>query len=281
MTLDEWVQSGRFATLARGVNLSSVDEKTIYWKAVDRNRGAWERRVIDQVKDRFREERRAVVAALRSSGPDAVGAVVVNASDRWRDLLFRIYLAVGEFFGRMILEHGFKGAPLSMQRKEAVPDEQLDLMTREILAWIQMGAGSKIAGINRTTLKKIKRQLAEGIAEGESIPKLAKRIDRLYLRQIIPNRSRVIARTEIISASNLGSRAGALATGLTLDHEWIATRDGRTRDAHASVDGQTKPITTAYSVAGEQLMFPGDSSLGASASNTVQCRCTEGFLRRH
>lgn len=280
MTLKEWAGSGRFATIARGIDLSSADEKAIYWKAIDRNRGVWERRVIDQVRDRLQEERKAVVQAIESEGPDAAGAAVINDADRWRDLLIRIYLSVGDFFGRMILENGFKAVPLSMQRKEAVPEEALDLMTREVLSWIQREAGSKIAGIKQTTLKKIRKQLSDGIAEGESIPNLVKRIDKLYLKKIIPNRSKVIARTEVIQASNLGSRAGALATGLTLDHEWISTQDGRVRDAHASVDGQKQPVETPYAVAGEQLMFPGDSSLGASSWNTVQCRCTEGFLVR-
>ena len=45
---------------------------------------------------------------------------------------------------------------------------------------------------------------------------------------------------------------------------------------HADADGQTVPIGQAFDVDGEQLVYPGDP--GGSPENTVQCRCTVGFL---
>ena len=145
----------------------------------------------------------------------------------------------------------------------------------------------KVTGIVETTARALGETLDEGIAAGDSIPQLAKRIDALYLEEIIPRRSTVIARTETIAASNYGGQEGAkeIAAGEgMLQKEWISTRDGRTRSLargdshdHVNPDGQVRPIDEPYDVSGEKLMFPGDVSLGASAGNTIQCRCTEGY----
>lgn len=54
---------------------------------------------------------------------------------------------------------------------------------------------------------------------------------------------------------------------------WRAVLDGKTREAHAMADGQNRKLNKPYTVGGELLMFPGDSSLGASIENTVNCRC--------
>jgi hypothetical protein len=141
-----------------------------------------------------------------------------------------------------------------------------------------MESGKKITQITETTRNQVRLALSEGVAAGEGIDVIAKRLDALYLDKIIPYRSEVIARTEVIAASNLGSRAGAKQTGLVLNHEWISTRDTRTRDFHAMADGETVPMDIPYLVGGEQLMFPGDTSHGASGGNIINCRCTEGFI---
>ena len=83
-----------------------------------------------------------------------------------------------------------------------------------------------------------------------------------------------------ISASNLGSRAGALSTGLMLEHFWISTKDKNTRPDHRNANGQRKPMDQPYLVGNERLMFPGDTSMSATAKNTIVCRCTEGYRKK-
>jgi len=146
-----------------------------------------------------------------------------------------------------------------------------------MLNWTRTELGKKVQGISNTTLNELQKTLAEGIELGESIPKLAKRIDKLYLDNIIPHRSTVIARTEVISACNMASQAGAKATGLKLDKEWLASRDDKVRKAHAEANGQRVDIDDPYTVEGQHLMFPGDTSMGASKDNTIQCRCYEVY----
>jgi hypothetical protein len=122
----------------------------------------------------------------------------------------------------------------------------------------------------------VRKVLASGVRDGWAIPKIARALAD-QSAEISRRRGVVIARTEVIAASNLGARAGAIDTGLSLDHAWLATPGLRTRPWHAAANGQSKDMDVPFNVGGEELMFPGDGSRGASAKNLVNCRCTVIF----
>lgn len=147
--------------------------------------------------------------------------------------------------------------------------------------WVQdfiTARANQLAGqVTQTTYDAIQAELVAGVANGESIDELAKRV-RAVFAQANSTRSTVIARTEVISAYNGSAVLGAtqLPADVVAAQEWIATRDGRTREAHASADGKVVPIGTPFDVGGDQLAYPGDPA--GRAKNTVQCRCTVAFL---
>lgn len=58
---------------------------------------------------------------------------------------------------------------------------------------------------------------------------------------------------------------------------WDAVGDDRMRDWHAEADSTVIPIDEPFEVNGEELMYPGDESLGATASNIINCRCTVSY----
>lgn len=55
---------------------------------------------------------------------------------------------------------------------------------------------------------------------------------------------------------------------------WIDVGDKRERKTHLEVGGITIPINEPFSVGDSLLMFPTDHSLGASADEIVNCRCS-------
>lgn len=94
-------------------------------------------------------------------------------------------------------------------------------------------------------------------------------------------RGEVIARTESLEALRAGQNE-AVEQGLEeADVErgesvkvWDATGDSRTRSDHSIMDGQRVPVNEPFTAPdGSRLMFPGDTSLGAAADQTIQCRC--------
>lgn len=93
-----------------------------------------------------------------------------------------------------------------------------------------------------------------------------------------------IAETETVSASNAGVHVGGDAYDQisidTLEKVWVSVLDNRVRDAHRTANGQVKISTDPFEVWGEKLMFPGDRSLGASARNVINCRCTIKYRKK-
>ncbi len=54
---------------------------------------------------------------------------------------------------------------------------------------------------------------------------------------------------------------------------WRTFLDGQTRQSHRNVNGDEVGIDENFTVGGETLPAPRDSSLGASAGNIINCRC--------
>ena len=144
--------------------------------------------------------------------------------------------------------------------------------TDEITAkWIDKKAITFAKEINKTTKKRLKNSLAEGLGEGEGIPKLAKRVSAVMAGRI-KSSAETIARTEVLSSSNAGTMHGYGQSGIVKKKEWLATRDAKTRDEHGTADGQVVLLKNDFVIAGEKLSFPGDPK--GSPGNIINCRCT-------
>jgi len=159
---------------------------------------------------------------------------------------------------------------ITRRKDERQTDQWMDWMHR----YVETDLGGRISDITEVTLNRLQRSIQSGIDEGLGIEAIAERITRSNAVNSV--RARVIARTEIIGASNAGSDLGARSTGLSLQKEWISTPDGRTRPDHEAADGQTVDMDELFIVGGEQAQYPGDPSL--SAGNVIQCRCTQAYI---
>lgn len=122
--------------------------------------------------------------------------------------------------------------------------------------------------------KQIAKQITSGIMHGESIGKIADR-----LQNNIPdiNRASAIraARTAVTAAQNGGRMDSYLAAdriGIHVRKRWIATKDNRTRHDHAMADGQTVEGNQPFTIGGYPMMYPGDPS--APGHLVYNCRCT-------
>lgn len=124
-------------------------------------------------------------------------------------------------------------------------------------------------------MQKINAETLQGILQGESIDKIAKRIQNVQAM----NRDSAIrtARTIVTGAECKGrqdSYERVTADGIVMKREWIATHDSRTRDAHLELDGQLSDVDGFFENAIGIIQFPGDPH--AHPSNVYGCRCTMG-----
>lgn len=126
--------------------------------------------------------------------------------------------------------------------------------------------------------RQINSAVLQGILQGESIPKIAKR-----LRPIVDNNEVAAvrtARTMVTGAENRGRQDrydDYEAKGVVMKKVWIATPDFRVRNWHLSMDGQEVDVDEPFiDGLGNELDYPGDAS--APPNTVYNCRCT---MRSH
>ena len=126
----------------------------------------------------------------------------------------------------------------------------------------------------RWNTKQINSSVLQGILNGESMDKIAKRLEPIMDR----NESAAIrnARTMVTGAENAGRRDSydrLAEEGIIMKKVWIATADDRTREWHMTMDGQEVDIDEPL-VDGNnnELDYPGDPS--AEPETVYNCRCS-------
>jgi len=65
---------------------------------------------------------------------------------------------------------------------------------------------------------------------------------------------------------------------MTQKKVWVAILDDHTRDDHAEADAQEVDIAEPFEVGDDQMMTPGDDSLGAGPNQLCNCRCSSEFF---
>ena len=122
--------------------------------------------------------------------------------------------------------------------------------------------------------KQLNSSVLQGILQGESMDKIAKRI-----LPVVDNNSKAAirtARTMVTGAENAGrldSYEEMENEGVVLHKVWIATGDDRTRDWHLVMDGQEVDVNDDFTDGnGNTLAYPGDPS--AEPETVYNCRCS-------
>lgn len=128
--------------------------------------------------------------------------------------------------------------------------------------------------------KKLRNEITQGILQGESVPKMAKRLERVM--KMDENMAIRNARTATTSAQNggrLSSFERAKGLGIGVRKVWIATMDGSTRHSHRALDGQERPTDEPFDSEHGAIMYPGDPY--ADPAEVYNCRCRLGGLTKY
>lgn len=145
---------------------------------------------------------------------------------------------------------------------------------------------SIIDATNQSQLKKIRAIANDQVEKAKSMGQVITRSEMITImyRNALFRRLPVIACTEtqwsaefskFIEVAYLAGFEGiATKANNRAVKRWDAMGDDIMRDHHALADSTTKPFDEPFRVLGELLMRPGDTSLGATAVNIINCRCT-------
>lgn len=121
--------------------------------------------------------------------------------------------------------------------------------------------------------KHLNNAITQGILQGESIPHIADRLQRIIgMDRTAAVRSARTATTAAECAGRQDTYQLAKNMGIQLKKQWLATLDGKTRHAHRMLDGQTVDVEESFQVDGYKLKCPGDPS--APGYLIYNCRCT-------
>lgn len=170
---------------------------------------------------------------------------------------------------------GIKGYSFELVNADAV--KHLATTDKSLLPY------KKVNGENvvRWNTQKVNAEVLQGIIQGESVQKIAKRLSNVVGME--KNSAIRNARTTTTGAENRGrldSYQRAQKDGIILKKRWIATHDHRTRDWHGDLDGVEKDIDEPFENvirlsktkrAPDRIMYPGDPD--AHPANVYNCRC--------
>lgn len=122
---------------------------------------------------------------------------------------------------------------------------------------------------------RIRDIIREGLREGNSGHKLAKKIREALGGDASKTRAKAIARTETTAAMNAGHLAGMqelARSGAITGKTWLAILDKRCRTSHSALNDTTVAVAANFSVGGTPAPYPGH--WGLPAEERVNCRCT-------
>jgi len=188
------------------------------WQIFIRRQLPYERKFITKLKELFNEQEKEVLANMKRS-PKSVKA-------GWEeDWLFNEADWVKRF--------GKEGKPFIGGVMEAVGRAELadlavgidfDIDNPRAQRWLGMRLEQYSKDVNDTTLKALKGTLREGVAAGESIPDLRKRVQGVF-DGCSRYRAQMISRTETITASGQGSLEAYRQSGVVEKKEWLTAPD--------------------------------------------------------
>jgi hypothetical protein len=153
----------------------------------------------------------------------------------------------------------------------------------EMVNYFRLIGGTKVTGIDQTTMDKVKTLLANILGQN-----LSRRDQAKLFEQTLNNpafnraRSLVIARTESTTAANHGINEGARSSDYEVQKFWINTKDKRTRLSHLAMTQDRIGLNQFFTLRDPktnvvtEMMYPGDVGTALNnipASEVVNCRC--------
>lgn len=182
--------------------------------------------------------------------------------DVWKPVILRQMLSTSDKF-KFIVED----------------DTANDIIDRAIANSMDDMSSRQSAAISRTSKRNMDNSLAkanmafveDGINDATNAA-LATVATRL-LTPTQMGRDATIAMTTTQTSAETSKGISARVVGSRVK-TWITAGDERVRSTHVIADGQEVSANQPFTVGSSQLMFPGDTSLGAGLEEIINCRCS-------
>jgi len=120
-----------------------------------------------------------------------------------------------------------------------------DLATRPVQDYLKNRSYDFSFEVNEETNALLGKELADGIAAGEGVPELRKRVETLF-GDMEKYRAERIARSEVIRASNFSKQEAYKQSEVVEYKQWFAYDDERSCEFCPELDGKIVGVSDSY-----------------------------------
>lgn len=254
----------------------------LYWQVVESKRNRYLERMRIYFRSVLNKQFRQLADKIDSTNYSSDTILETMTKEPIEKAFKYLYLTVGVDFARSAF-NGLKSSAKGYLIKENEED-MIDEWYEYLLNFVSTRAAKKIVSVAKGSrdiaMAIIKATLEQTLDEGLGADATARAIRKNLVKQGVEMnqwRALRIARTEVMSASNIGTHAAAQATNLPMDKYWIATYDNRTRDTHRVMEEQNpRPMEEPFLVGGVwPAECPHDPDL--PPEEVINCRCTIAY----
>lgn len=215
---------------------------------------------------------------VRKLGSDNIGEYKITDADK------------DSFTYDILKPQKVSGIEAKQETPESIINESADKIDTALLGIIALRAPTQAGIILETIEKELSaakdKAIIDAAVEGQKltvaqqgrkvaedfnskIPGKANRI-ATFETQVMAEETKL---TEAETISNSGIVVGGIAVALVMKKIWNTILDEVTRNSHAVADLQVRGLLIPFRVQGQFLRIPGDTSLGATVDNVIECRC--------
>lgn len=162
-------------------------------------------------------------------------------------------------------------------RKDGVDDLYKAHFEANLKTFARHKTAARVTGITETTRERIAQAIDASMAEGLGVPSMVdlviENVARDY-KEMTVARSKLIAQTEMITASNEATVEAGKSTGLETRGFWSTSGLPNVRDSHlqAEADSNDSGGVTEGETFSNGLLYPGDPNGGPE--EVINCHCS-------
>jgi HK97 family phage portal protein len=272
--------------LFKSINLINKNEKKSSARRQNKLKAKYEGAMYRDVKEDLHELSLTLANAAQGLDPRLAEYSMQKAAAEFMPTLSK---TISRHLSRSMRDFGGSLINQAKQLKLGVETKNVRKFESYVSEYVKKRTGSAISEIEGTTNKKIrsvvKRLVESAIVDGETNVDLADDLLKEF-DGLSDSRARLIARTEVASATNNANLEAAKSLEIPgLEKEWVPVIDDRTRDGdrggadHVAMEGVIVPIDEKFTVPPDADMEgPGDPAGGAD--QICNCRCVLVFNQR-
>lgn len=246
--------------------LEGIDDKKQalkegYWKSMIAQTDVWENTMKGKLYELFSKQEKEVLDNIKTN-KSILNYGRKSIAD---DLLFDEMEAEEEFrkiFGAFLLN-------LIKTRGDDILDfigtsNVFSTHTADAVNYLQFEGLKFVKSVNKTTIDKLDKALIDGLMSSEGIPELMKRVETVFA-EAKGYRAEMIARTEVLSATNFATLEAYKQSNVVTGKEWLTAIDERTCEECDAMDGKVVTLNAVF-----------QSPVGAVDAPPLHpnCRCT-------